>query len=376
MQGRKAIINIRGVTKRFGADVVAVDDVNLDIQEGEFFALLGPSGCGKTTLLRMMAGFEVPTDGEIVIDGDDMAGVPANKRPINMVFQSYAVFPHMSVQDNVAYGLKVTGVDRAEYEPRVAEALELVQLGGFGERMPDQLSGGQRQRVALARALVKRPRVLLLDEPLSALDAKLREAMQLELVRLQETVGITFVIVTHDQNEALSMADRIAVMESGRVSQLAPPAELYEHPANRFVADFIGKVNIFEGEVRDGASGANGETRVACAETGGDLLVAEAPQCEAGRQVWVAVRPEKIGLSREAPDQADNCAEGVVNEIAYFGDQSIYYVELDSGKALRVTSTNLTRGAAGAAGAGAGDISYDERVYVHWQPSGGVLLLS
>ncbi len=223
----KSIISIRSITKRFGAAVVAVDNVSLDIAEGEFFALLGPSGCGKTTLLRMLAGFETPTEGAILIDGRDMVDVPPNRRPVNMVFQSYAVFPHMTVAQNVAYGLKVTGVPRPEIDDRVAEALSLVLLGGLEQRKPDQLSGGQRQRVALARALVKRPRVLLLDEPLSALDAKLREAMQLELVRLQHSVGITFVIVTHDQDEALSMADRVSVMDQGRVLQVASPSELY-----------------------------------------------------------------------------------------------------------------------------------------------------
>ena len=247
MDNRKPIISIRNVYKRFGGSVVAVDNANLEIGEGEFFALLGPSGCGKTTLLRMLAGFENPTEGEIIIDGHRMDGVDPNRRPVNMVFQSYAVFPHMSVLKNVGYGLRVTGVPPEETQKRALEALALVKMERFADRMPNQLSGGQRQRVALARALVKRPRVLLLDEPLSALDAKLREAMQLELVRLQHAVGITFVIVTHDQDEALSMANRIAVMESGKVRQIAAPADLYEFPNSRFVADFIGKMNLFEG---------------------------------------------------------------------------------------------------------------------------------
>jgi ABC-type Fe3+/spermidine/putrescine transport system ATPase subunit len=234
-----AIVRIAGVTKRFGS-VVAVDDVSLEIRPNEFFALLGPSGCGKTTLLRMLAGFEWPSAGRIVIDGEDMAQMPPNRRPVNMVFQSYAVFPHMSVADNVAYGLRVTGTPGSEIKPRVKDALAMVRLAGLDERLPDQLSGGQRQRVALARALIKRPKVLLLDEPLSALDKKLREEMQLELVRLQQDVGITFVIVTHDQDEALSMADRIAVMDQGRILQTAPPDELYEAPNCRMVADFIG----------------------------------------------------------------------------------------------------------------------------------------
>ena len=256
MSERAPLISIRDVTKRFGTEVTALEGVSLDIPAGEFFALLGPSGCGKTTLLRILAGFENPTAGEVLIDGEPMIGVSPNRRPLNMVFQNYAVFPHMSVAQNVAYGLKVTRVARGEIGERVAEALALVQLDGLDARKPDQLSGGQIQRVALARALVKRPKVLLLDEPLSALDAKLREQMQLELVRLQESVGITFVIVTHDQSEALSMADRVAVMDEGIIRQIAPPAELYEQPNCRFVADFIGKVNLFSGRVCGNPGGA------------------------------------------------------------------------------------------------------------------------
>lgn len=244
----KTIIRFENVTKRYGK-VLAVDDVSLSIDEGEFFALLGPSGCGKTTLLRMLAGFETPSEGRILIDGQDISKVPPNKRPVNMVFQSYAVFPHMTVADNVAYGLKVDGVHAAERDRRVQEALGLVKLDGYGARKPDQLSGGQRQRVALARALVKRPRVLLLDEPLSALDAKLREAMRSELTLLQEKVGITFLFVTHDQDEALAMASRCAVMNRGLLQQVATPSDLYEYPNSRFVADFIGSVNMFEGKL-------------------------------------------------------------------------------------------------------------------------------
>jgi len=247
---QKPIVQVRDAVKTFAGVATAVDHVSLDIFEGEFFALLGPSGCGKTTFMRLLAGLEIPDRGEIIIDGDDMTGVAPNRRPVNMVFQSYAVFPHMNVFANIAYGLKVTGAGRAEIRRRVFDALALVQLGGLEKRMPAQLSGGQLQRVALARALIKRPRVLLLDEPLSALDAKLREAMQLELVKLQHAVGVTFVIVTHDQQEALSMATRIAVMEAGKVRQVAAPAELYEYPRSYFVADFIGKMNLFHGDAR------------------------------------------------------------------------------------------------------------------------------
>ncbi|MEO7635491.1 MAG: ABC transporter ATP-binding protein, partial [Sphingomicrobium sp.] len=242
------IIQIRNVTKMFG-QLAAVDHVSLDIMAGEFFVLLGPSGCGKTTLLRMIAGFELPTEGQILIDGQDMANVSPNTRPVNMVFQSYAVFPHMSVAQNVGYGLKIARTPKAEIRTRVEEALALVRLDGLGERMPDQLSGGQRQRVALARSLVMKPKVLLLDEPLSALDAKLRAQMQFELADIQDKVGITFVTVTHDQDEALSLATRIAVVNKGQIAQIAGCADLYEFPANRFVADFIGSVNIFDGRM-------------------------------------------------------------------------------------------------------------------------------
>ncbi len=318
MSSAEPIIRIESVSKRFGDSVIAVDAVDLAIREGEFFALLGPSGCGKTTLLRMLAGFEVPSDGRVVIDGRDMAGVPPNRRDVNMVFQSYAVFPHMSVYDNVAYGLKVTGTPAAEIGQRVTEALALVQLEGYGPRRPDQLSGGQRQRVALARALVKKPRVLLLDEPLSALDAKLREAMQLELVRLQDAVGITFVIVTHDQDEALSMADRIAVMEGGRVRQVATPAELYESPASRFVADFIGKMNLFQGWVEDGA---------------------------AGREVGVALRPEKVRVSDARPDDAALAFEAVVETAAYHGSVTHLHLRTGAGTRVSATVTNASRAA-------------------------------
>src|SRR4051794_24811934 len=284
------IVSIRNVSKKFPGGVTAVDDVSIDIAENEFFALLGPSGCGKTTLLRMISGLETPTSGEIVIGGEDMALTPPNKRPTNMVFQSYAVFPHMTVAENVAYGLKVTGVPREETKRRVAEALDMVKLTSLAERRPDQMSGGQRQRVALARALVKRPKVLLLDEPLSALDAKLREEMRLELTRLQENVGITFIIVTHDQDEALSMASRIAVMDRGAVKQIATPSELYEHPATRFVADFIGKVNLIDASVVETSPG-----RLVCAAKGlGNIELPVERSCSGN--IAVAVRPEKLKI--------------------------------------------------------------------------------
>lgn len=336
--GAKTIIGIRSVTKRFGSEVLAVDNVSIDIKEGEFFALLGPSGCGKTTLLRMIAGFEVPSDGTVEIDGQIMDDVAPNKRPVNMVFQSYAVFPHMTVADNVAYGLKMDRVPASETKERVEEALGLVQLPGYGDRMPDQLSGGQRQRVALARALVKRPKVLLLDEPLSALDAKLREAMQLELRNLQAKVGITFVMVTHDQDEALSMADRVAVMESGRVRQLAHPRDLYEYPNCRFVADFIGKMNLFEGVVKT-ASG--GEIAVDINGIGDIRLPFDgSPQGKIG----IAIRPEKAMVSAEKPSD-DECLalEGRVTQVAYYGNESHVFVKTESGLDFSVTTQNSER---------------------------------
>ena len=359
----RPIISLRGITKRFGASVVAVDGVDLDIREGEFFALLGPSGCGKTTLLRMLAGFEVPSEGELLIDGKDMVGVPPNRRPVNMVFQSYAVFPHMNVEDNVAYGLKVTGAPRDETASRVREALELVQLDGYGKRRPDQLSGGQRQRVALARALVKHPRVLLLDEPLSALDAKLREAMQLELVRLQHAVGITFVIVTHDQDEALSVADRIAVMNEGRVCQLAPPKELYERPNSTFVADFIGKMNLYRGTIRVTAGGMTADI-----EGVGEIALApEDGQNNAphGGQTGIAVRPEKVRLHNERPS-GGFAVQASVQNVAYHGAESHVYLLTQAGERIAATVPNATRDAR--------PMSAGEQRWVSWSPGDTLVL--
>jgi len=305
--------------------------------ENEFFALLGPSGCGKTTLLRMIAGLEVPTSGQILLDGQDMALTPPNKRPVNMVFQSYAVFPHMTVAENVAYGLKVTGVPKAEIGPRVEEALATASLTHLAARKPDQLSGGQRQRVALARALIKRPKVLLLDEPLSALDAKLRDQMRSELARLQVSVGITFIIVTHDQEEALSMADRIAVMNAGKVQQIAKPDELYEYPASRFVADFIGKVNLFEGQVK---GQENGRLVV---DTNGLGLMRLADKGAPQGKVTVAVRPEKLLVGKQRPESGDVVLEGVVREVAYFGDSSHVLVDSAIGSVLNANIQNASR---------------------------------
>ncbi len=305
----KPIISFRNVSKRWGS-TVGVDNVSLDIEPGEFFALLGPSGCGKTTLLRMLAGLEVPTEGTVLIDGEDMGDIPPNRRAVNMVFQSYAVFPHMTVADNVAYGLKIDRVPQPERDQRVQEALDLVQLGHLAARMPDQLSGGQRQRVALARALVKKPKVLLLDEPLSALDAKLREAMRFELSQLQQKVGITFIMVTHDQDEALAIACRIAVMNKGSIAQLGTPSDLYEFPASRFVADFIGSVNMFEAKL---ISDKPDEATVACPELEPHRV--HVPHAVLGQEtssVWVAIRPEKMNLHKDAatPPAVPECPAG------------------------------------------------------------------
>ncbi|MGM0559723.1 MAG: ABC transporter ATP-binding protein [Pseudomonadota bacterium] len=338
---QRTILSLRGVTKVFG-DFTAVEDVNLDIAENEFFALLGPSGCGKTTLLRMLAGFEMPNAGTIHLDGKDMSLQPPNRRPVNMVFQSYAVFPHMSVRENVAYGLKVAGVGRSEARDRVEEALQLVKLDNQADKQPDQLSGGQRQRVALARALIKRPRVLLLDEPLSALDAKLREAMQMELVRLRHALGITFIIVTHDQDEALSMADRVAVMNDGQVQQVAAPLTLYEYPTRRFVADFIGKMNLFSGRLE-----SRHEDRLDVRVAGLGPMTAPTQDSsifEGREEVDLAVRPEKVRVTAEAPEGESRVRrQGTVKNVAYYGDMSYVFVTLDGAFTINANVQNEAR---------------------------------
>jgi len=370
----KPIISFRNITKRWGS-TVAVDDVSLDIEPGEFFALLGPSGCGKTTLLRMLAGLEVPTEGHILIDGQDMANIPPNKRAVNMVFQSYAVFPHMTVADNVAYGLRIDGVPQPERDRRVQEALDLVQLGHLGARMPDQLSGGQRQRVALSRALVKKPKVLLLDEPLSALDAKLREAMRFELSQLQQKVGITFIMVTHDQTEALAIASRVAVMNKGSIAQIGTPSDLYEFPSSRFVADFIGSVNMFEGRLIEDKPD---EATVACPEL--EPYRVHVPHSVPGQEsssVWVAIRPEKMNLHKDAagppavPEcpNAHNVAKGEIKEISYLGDISIYHVLLANGRLIRISRPNRSR-------FDQDNFGWGEKVWISWDGSSPVVLQS
>ena len=324
MTNTTPIISVRNVTKKFGS-FTALEDISVDIEPGEIFALLGPSGCGKSTLLRILAGFETPTEGDVLIDGKDVTDMAPNKRPINMVFQSYAVFTHMSVEANVAYGLKMEGVPASEIAPKVAEALEQVKLSAFAHRMPDQLSGGQRQRVALARALVKRPRVLLLDEPLSALDAKLRDAMRLELVKLQQTVGVSFIIVTHDQSEALAMADRVAVLEAGKLRQLASPIELYEEPADAFVADFIGRVNLF-----DVTSATPGSADVTLTSLGPVTLARPFEAATSGSHV-LAIRPEHITVH---PDPAKGAVKATLGDVAFQGETSIVEAFLGDGRAI------------------------------------------
>lgn len=362
---QKPYVHIDKVTKKFG-DFLAVDEVSLSIYRGEFFALLGGSGSGKTTLLRMLAGFENPSEGRIFIDGVDMSGIPPYERPVNMMFQSYALFPHMTVEQNVAFGLKQDGVAKAEIRDRVADMLNLVQLGQFGKRRPHQLSGGQRQRVALARSLVKRPKLLLLDEPLGALDRKLREKTQFELVNIQEKLGVTFVVVTHDQEEAMTMSSRIAVMNHGVITQVGTPSEVYEYPQSRFVAEFIGSVNLFEGRIVEDESD---HVLIQSEEAGCDLYIDYSTSAPVGTSVAVAVRPEKISLSKEPPADSDgrNIARGTVREIAYLGDVSIYLIELASGKTVRVTAPNMTRRSDML-------ITWEDKVYLTWQPYAGVVL--
>ncbi len=335
-----ALLEIRGATRRFG-NFVAVRDVNLEIEAGEFFTLLGPSGCGKTTLLRLIAGFDTPDEGRILLDGRDITLTPPEKRPVHTVFQSYALFPHMTVADNVAFPLRMARVPRAEIGSRVAQALRDVQLAGMGERLPQELSGGQKQRVAIARALIDRPRVLLLDEPLAALDLKLREQMQLELITLQRLVGITFVYVTHDQGEALALSHRIGVMDAGRIVQLGAPDAIYEFPETRFVADFIGTCNLLEGTVRTLAG-----TRLTLEVAGlGELAASTRAPAQAGDRGVLAVRPEKVRIAAQiAPTPGEVHLRGVVHDQLYLGDVTVYKVQLADGRLLEALLPNSAAG--------------------------------
>jgi putrescine transport system ATP-binding protein len=359
-------IRIDSVSKVYGP-TTAVDAVSLDIYKGEMFALVGSSGCGKTTLLRMLAGFAEPSSGHISIDGADMVKVPPHERPVNMMFQSYALFPHMTVDANVGYGLRRLPLDAASRRQRVQEALDMVQLGHLGKRKPHQLSGGQRQRVALARALIRRPKVLLLDEPLSALDKKLREQTQFELMDLQDKVGITFVVVTHDQDEAMALATRIAVMDRGRVVQVGTPAQIYEFPCSRFVADFVGTTNLFEGTV---CACEPGLITVECADAGCPLLVDDGGSFTVGQRVWVALRPEKVRLGKQPVNGARvNQLRGTVWELGYLGNRSTYQIKTTSGKLVTVFAQNERRTSEAA-------IDWSDEVFVSWSADAAVVLQS
>jgi spermidine/putrescine ABC transporter ATP-binding subunit len=364
MNGETAFIRIDNISKHFGP-VKAVDEVTINVRRGEFFSLLGASGCGKTTLLRILAGFEFPTLGELYIDDMPMSHVPPHVRPTNMVFQSYAIFPHLDVRANVAYGLRKDKLSRDELGARVNAALEMVKLSGFEGRRSNEMSGGQRQRVALARALIKRPKVLLLDEPLGALDKKLREEMQLELRALQQSLGITFIFVTHDQEEALTMSDRIAVMSAGRVLQIANPRSLYEQPVNVEVADFIGQMNFFDAEITDLA---DGRARVDAAGIGRFECEAKSDSLAAGQRLVVAIRPEKLHLSMSQPPDQMNCVQGKVHAAAYLGDRSHYYVDIDGHeKPVAVAEQNIEE-----------DVDYaadtNAQVWLSWGGASVVLL--
>ena len=360
----KPQIVIESIDKTFGA-FTAVDSVNLRIYKGEMFALVGASGCGKTTLLRMLAGFATPTGGRIMIDDVDMTTVPPHERPVNMMFQSYALFPHMTVEQNVGYGLRRMSLEAPVRNTRIQEALEMVQLGALAKRKPHQLSGGQRQRVALARALIRRPKVLLLDEPLSALDKKLREQTQFELMNIQYQVGITFVFVTHDQDEAMALSTRIAVMNRGQVLQVGTPSEIYEFPQSRFVADFIGTTNLFEGTVSGSERGA---IIVRSAEAGCDLVVDELGRFGSGQRAWVALRPEKIRLSKQPVDGSGmNQMKGVVWELGYLGNRSTYRIKTETGKLVTVFAQNDRRTSEWS-------IDWSDEVYLSWSANGAVIL--
>ncbi|KMW60227.1 Putrescine transport ATP-binding protein PotG [Candidatus Rhodobacter oscarellae] len=358
------LVQIRGVSKKFG-DVTAVDNVDLDIYQGELFCLLGGSGCGKTTLLRMLAGFEFPNSGSISIGGQDMSTVPAYERPTNMMFQSYALFPHMSVERNIAFGLQQDRMPKGEIADRVHEILKLVELQDFKKRKPQQLSGGQRQRVALARALVKEPRLLLLDEPLAALDKKLRKQTQFELANIQEQVGVTFIVVTHDQEEAMTLSTRMAVMDAGRFQQIGTPTEIYEFPQSRFVADFIGSANILQGRVtEDSADHVRVDTEL------GEIYIDHGQQVSTGSQIWVGLRPEKITVSKSAPETpGPNQCKGVVDDIGYLGEVSIYKIRLDSGTIIDATAPNRIRPMSRTHA-----ITWEDEVYLSWEPSSPMLL--
>ena len=362
---QKPYIQIENVTKKFG-DFIAIDNLNLDIYKNEFFSLLGPSGCGKTTLLRMLAGFEKVTEGKILLDGEDISAIPPHLRPINMMFQSYALFPHLTVEKNIAFGLKQDKLPPNEINERVEEMLELVELSDFAKRKPNQLSGGQSQRVALARSLAKRPKLLLLDEPLGALDKRLREQTQFELMDIQEKLEVTFVIVTHDQEEAMTVSSRIGVMDSGNLIQVATPTEIYEAPVNKDVADFIGDVNILRGIYK----GQN-EVGTQLHSDDSDTIVFATQEVDAssGDEMWFAIRPEKLEISKNKPTNQHNILNGTIEDIAYGGSFSTYHVRLDNGRILKAIRANRVR-------TEEHHLTWEDEVYLHWAPHSAVVLLS
>ena len=362
---QKPYIQIENVTKKFG-DFTAIDNLNLDIYKNEFFSLLGPSGCGKTTLLRMLAGFEKVTNGRILVDGEDISEIPPHLRPINMMFQSYALFPHMTVEKNIAFGLKQDNLPPNEINQRVEEMLQLVELTDFAKRKPNQLSGGQSQRVALARSLAKRPKLLLLDEPLGALDKRLREQTQFELMDIQEKLEVTFVIVTHDQEEAMTVSSRIGVMDSGNLIQVATPTEIYEAPVNKDVADFIGDVNILRG-IYKGQNDVG--TQLHSDDSDSIVFATQEVGASTGDEMWFAIRPEKLEISKKKPTDQHNILNGRIEDIAYGGSFSTYHVRLDNGRILKAIRANRVR-------TEEHHLTWEDEVYLHWAPHSAVVLLS
>ena len=361
----KPYIQIENVTKKFG-DFTAIDNLNLDIYKNEFFSLLGPSGCGKTTLLRMLAGFEKITDGRILLDGEDISEIPPHLRPINMMFQSYALFPHMTVEKNIAFGLKQDNLPPNEISQRVEEMLELVELTDFAKRKPNQLSGGQSQRVALARSLAKQPKLLLLDEPLGALDKRLREQTQFELMDIQEKLEVTFVIVTHDQEEAMTVSSRIGVMDSGNLIQVATPTEIYEAPVNKDVADFIGDVNLLRG-IYKGQNEVG--TQLHSDDANSIVFATQEVGASTGDEMWFAIRPEKLEISKKKPTNQHNILKGRIEDIAYGGSFSTYHVRLENGRILKAIRANRVR-------TEEHHLTWEDEVYLHWEPHSVVVLLS